>query len=416
MRQRARKKTKSPPAKRKVAQAVRDRALALVVRQQDWIENHIQRLAALPAHGNRTLHYDQVFLGLLLSFFDPIARSLRLIQDAGNFGGKLGFEGMARSTLSDALAAFDPAHLKPIIADLLKRIPSLKLDQPDLVNITRQIIAADGSYFTTMTDVVWALRHTKSNGKKQAQFRANVQLDVSNWTPRVITVSGDDDESEPQAIAKDLLSEVLYVFDRNFLEFTFLRELLARNSDFVLRVRSNAPAMRIISERTLAAADTEAGVVSDQIVELTGRDAMEGCFRCVTIATTNRKGEAEIIRLLTNLTDEKTPARAIGAIYRLRWQIELFFKWLKTWARLNHLLSTSRNGISFQFYVIVIAVLMMHKQSGRRVSLYTLAALQRVAMGTLTLDEAMKVIERRTREADLNAARQARLRAQKKLA
>ena len=201
-------KTVASSPKKKISHAERDRALALVVRQQPLIQSHLERLAALPAHGNRVLHYDQLFLGLLLSFFDPIARSLRLIQDAGNFGGKLGLDAMARSTLSDALADFDPAHLKPTIADLLQRIPSLKLDHPDLVAITRQIIAADGTYFTTIADVAWALRHTKSNGKKQAQFRANVQLDVSNWTPQVITISGDDDQSEAQAVAADLLSEV----------------------------------------------------------------------------------------------------------------------------------------------------------------------------------------------------------------
>jgi hypothetical protein len=83
---------------------------------------------------------------------------------------------------------------------------------------------------------------------------------------------------------------------------------------------------------------------------------------------------------------------------------------------MDHLLSTSRNGITFQLYVAVIAVLMMHLQTGRRVSVYALAALGRLARGQLTLDQAMAAIERRHREADLNAARQARRRARKKLA
>lgn len=106
----------------------------------------------------------------------------------------------------------------------------------------------------------------------------------------------------------------------------------------------------------------------------------------------------------------------IGAVYRQRWQIELFFKWLKTWARMDHLLSTSRGGITFQFYVAVIGVLMMYVQSGRRVSIYTLIALGRLARGECTPDEAMAVIARAERERDLNRARQARRRARKKLA
>ena len=243
-----------------------------------------------------------------------------------------------------------------------------------------------------------------------------MQMDVATWTPQVISVSGDDGTSEPGAFTADLLSGVLYVFDRNFLDFDFLIALLARGNDVVLRVRANAPAATVLETLPLSAADVAAGVVADEIVELTGRGAPAGRFRRVTIETVNRHGQPETIRLLTNLTDAATvPAHVIGAIYRQRWQIELFFKWLKTWARMDHLLSTSRDGITFQLYVAVIGVLMMYVQSGRRVSVYALAALGRLARGTCTLQQAMDVIARRERERELNRARQARLRARKKL-
>jgi hypothetical protein len=377
---------------------------------------HLARLRALPAHGNRTLHADQLFLGLLLAFFEPACRSLRLIEDRGNFAGQLDLRRLARSTTADALATFDPACLQPIINDLRDRVPHLACDDGDLAAITRRIIAADGTYFTTLADVAWALHQTKRNGCRHGQCRANVQLDVATWTPQVLTISGDDGESEPAAFAKNLLSGVLYVVDRNFLDFGFLGQVLAKDNDVVLRVRGNAPAVRVLETRMLSAADAEAGVVADELVELTGRDAPPHAFRRVTIVTTNRHGQPETIRLLTNLTDaDAVPARVIGAIYRQRWQIELFFKWLKTWARMDHLLSSSRGGISFQLYVAVIGVLMMYVQSGRRVSIYALAALGRLAHGHCTLAEAMAVIARRERERELNRARQARQRARKKL-
>ena len=184
----------------------------------------------------------------------------------------------------------------------------------------------------------------------------------------------------------------------------------------MLRVRDNAPAVRVPENRPLSAADAEAGVTADELVELTGRGAPPGVFRRVTVLTTNRRGEPETIVLLTNLTDPAVAAHVIAAVYRLRWQIELFFKWLKTWARMGHLLSTSRAGITFQLYVAVIAVLIMHVQTGRRVSVYALAALGRLARGELTAEQAMAAIARRNRESDLNRARQARRRARKKLA
>jgi hypothetical protein len=137
----------------------------------------------------------------------------------------------------------------------------------------------------------------------------------------------------------------------------------------------------------------------------------------VTIVATDRSGKPEAIVLLSNLTGVATvPARVVGAVYRQRWQVELFFKWLKCFARMDHLLSTSRNGITFQLYVAVIGVLMMYVQTGRRVSIYALAALGRLARGECTLQQAMDVIARREREREMNRARQARLRARKKLA
>lgn len=382
------------------------------------LDRHLQRLRALPAHGNTKLHADQLFLGLLLSFFKPMARSLRRIEDNGDFDGRLDLSRLARSTTADALSVFQPEHLLPLIQDLHVRCPGLENTDADLAGITRRIIAADGTYLNTLTDVTWALHHTKSNGMRQGQIRANVQMDVAHWTPQVISVSGDDDESEPAALAKDLLQGVLYVVDRNFLDFNaFIKPALAKDNDLVLRVRANAPTTRLIRTLPLSAQDVEAGVVSDELVELTGRDAPTGTFRLVTIVTTNRHGKPETIRLLSNLIDPQTiTARVIGAVYRLRWQIELFFKWLKCFARMDHLLSTSRQGITTQLYVAVIAVLMMYVQSGRRISIYALAALSNVANGQLTIQQAMAVIAKRERERQMERARQARNRQRKKLA
>jgi hypothetical protein len=383
------------------------------------LDEHLRRLRDLPAHGNTKLHADQLVLGLLLSFFRPMARSLRLIEGCGDFGGRLDLSRLARSTTADALAAFDPRHLEPLIADLRARCPQLCHLDGDLAGITRRIVAADGTYLTTLADVVWALHHTKSDGRRQGQVRANVQLDVAGWVPRVVSVSGDDGESEAAAFARDLLDEgVLYVVDRNFVDFSFIAAVLARNNDLVLRVKSDKPAVRVVRTLPLAAPDAEAGVVSDELVELTGRDAPAGTLRLVTILTTDRRrGRPETVRLLTNLTDAGVvAARVIGAAYRLRWQIELFFKWLKCFARMDHLLSTSRRGITTQLYVAVIAVLIMHVQTGRRVSIYALAALGQVADGQMTIRQAMEVIARRERERDLARARQARRRQRKKLA
>jgi hypothetical protein len=386
-----------------------------------WFEAHLRRLRSLPAHGNRQLFCDQLFHGLLLSFFDPMLRSLRRLEDRGDFDHRLDLSTLdlprlARSTTSDALSVFDPLCLLPIIEDLQARCPSLCNDDPTLHVLSQRIIAADGTYFTTCCDVLWALRHTKSNGRKQAQVRVNLQFDVATWTPQVISLSGDDGESEPEAFARDLLPGVLYVADRNFLDFGFMKAVLERGSEFVIRVKSSAPKAEVRDRLELTPTDREAGVTGDEIVHLTGRDAPELPLRRVTIQTLDRTGKPCTIILLTSLVESQLPAHVIAAVYRQRWQIELFFKWLKTFVRLEKLLSTSRQGMTFQLYVMVIATLLMYVQSGTRVSLYALTALSWVANGTMSLDQAMAVIAKREREKALERERKARQRARKKLA
>jgi hypothetical protein len=409
------KRSTPTPASQQLA--AQDRVLALSHAPAGLFDEHFRRLRELPAHGNTKLFADQLVCGLLLSFFDPLARSLRLIEGCADFGGQLDLPRLARSTTSDALAAFDPVQLLPLIKDLRERCPQLCHADADLEGITRRIIAADGTYLTTLADVAWALRHTKPDGRTQGQVRANVQLDVANWAPQVINVSGDDGESEPTAVAKDLLCGVLYVVDRNFVDFAFIRAVLDKDNDLILRVRANAPAVQVIDSLPLTVQDVEAGVIADERVELTGRDAPAGIFRRITILTTDRSGKPQTIQLLSNLVDSQTvAAQVIGAAYKLRWQIELFFKWLKCFARMDHLLSTSRHGITTQLYIAVIAVLLMCVQTGRRVSIYALHALSRVANGQMSLQQAMEVIAQRERERELDRARQARRRARKKLA
>lgn len=290
---------RTPPAAREVS--ADDRHLALAG-SRALLDEHLQRLRELPAHGNAKLHADQLVLGLLLAFFEPMARSLRQIEGCGDFRGGLDLPRLARSTTADALDAFDPKHLLPLVQDLRVRCPQLTHADADLAGITRRIIAADGTYLTTLAGVAWALHHTKSDGKRQGQVRANVQLDVASWVPRVVSISGDDGdddggdggESEAAAFAKDLLSGVLYVVvDRNFVDFAFVTALLQKDNDLVLRVKANQPATRVIRALPLTAADVQAGVASDELVELTGRDAPAGTFRLVTIVATDRNGKSK---------------------------------------------------------------------------------------------------------------------------
>jgi IS4 transposase len=88
-----------------------------------------------------------------------------------------------------------------------------------------------------------------------------------------------------------------------------------------------------------------------------------------TIVETEVRGQPQRLRLISNLV-EGVSAATIGRLYRQRWQVELFFRWLKCFGNFQHLLSATRPGVQAQFYVVVIAAMLMDLQTGGRPSKY----------------------------------------------
>ena len=101
-------------------------------------------------------------------------------------------------------------------------------------------------------------------------------------------------------------------------------------------------------------------------------------------------------------------AWAIALLYRYRWQVELFFRWLKIFANFAHLISESRQGILLSFYVAVIGVLLMYLHTGAKPSKYAFSLLGLVANGASTLEEIAPILAERERRIALESARRAR--------
>ena len=103
----------------------------------------------------------------------------------------------------------------------------------------------------------------------------------------------------------------------------------------------------------------------------------------------------------------------IAKLYRWRWQIELFFRWLKVHAHFEHLIARSRNGMTPGFYVAVIAVLPIYLRTGRPMSKYAYTLLGCVAAGWARVEDVLPVLERREAACQRERERQARKRAEK---
>lgn len=377
----------------------------------------LERLPPISDHPNRGLQTRDVFVAHLLAFFNPTLRSLRALEDFSRTRQArryLAVERLPKSTLADFHHLIDPAVLEPIVGHLLAETARRGVSAPaDLPDSVRQVLAVDGTFLALAADVAWAVRHGTSAGKPKAGVRIDVHLDVASGLPRVVNVHGAG-TSEPASAATSLVSGAVHVYDRGFFDFALIRRHLdlstAVPTPFVMRMREpgeRSPKFDRHEPRPPTAEDGPAGVISDHVGRLAGsrhRAAPEGRLREVVIASPGEPGGD--IRLLTDLLD--VPAWAIGLLYRYRWQVELFFRWLKATAHFRHLLSQRREAIAFEVYVAVIGTLLLALRWDARPSKYAFSLLNQVAGGGATAEEILPILAERERRCALDRESQRR--------
>lgn len=375
------------------------------------IEEQLAHLHAQPVHGNRRLLYDQVVIAHLLAFYNPVLRGLRSFEDIFNHPRvRKAFKGrkMPKSTLSDAHAVFDPKLLLPILNSLRQRA-GIQPHDKRLDAITRKIIAVDGSFFTVAARIAWAI----FNGSGKGNVRLHAQFDVLECLPDAVSLT-DGQAKEAEQLRQRLAPGRLYIMDRGFQEYQLFADIIAAGSDFVVRLRKSA-STEILEERPLSADDIIAGVKKDATVQIGWRSNKTPelpVLRRVEVGYTNRQGQQETIILLTNRFD--LPAEIIAVLYQHRWQVELFFRWLKCTANFNHFFSESCNGMTIQVYVTMIGLLLIAIETGAKPSKYDQTLMSFVVSGQMDLEGALEIMAHRRADRERAAARQKEYNARKK--
>lgn len=375
---------------------------------------HLEGLRTADPHGNRQLFYEDVRIAHLLAFFNPTLRSLRTLEDFSQtpYAQRyLSVPKLCKSTLSDFHRVVDPDLLAPLIARLhaAAQCRGTVGGQPTLPTTLGQVLAVDGSFFAMAADVAWAVRHRTNQGNRRASVRLDIQLDVTTWLPEVVAVAGQG-ESEAQQAAQHLQPEAIHLYDRGIFSFVLLEAQLKAGVGFVHRVREpgeRSPQFVVTQAQRVSVKDRGAGVLTDSVGHLAGsthRTAPAALLREIVLAVPNRPGET--VRLLTNLLELE--AGVLGLLYRHRWQVELFFRWLKVYAHFDHLLSESRPAVLLSFYVAVIGVLLSYLYTDARPSKYAFSLLGLVASGAATLVDIAPILAERERQIALARARLAR--------
>ena len=343
--------------------------------------------------GNRTLHMDQYTMLVLLYMFNPICNSLRSLQKVSELKKVQKFFGVPRASLgslSEASTVFDSDLLKNIIQELSKKLNNVS-HIPGFKKSNDILTAVDGSVIEASAKMAWALWRTDRNG-----IKVHCHYEILKGVPVDIEVT-DANANEKTALAAKLQPNRVYVTDRGYAKFELLQEIMNIKSSFVCRIRDNS-VYKTNEDKALSDKAVEEGVVFDRVVNL-GSDPKKLVLKNIRIVgikcnptePKSRGGgrggprQGDIILIATDRFD--LDAEAIGAIYKARWDIEIFFRFFKHILGCRHLISENQNGIEIQMYMAIIACMLISLWTGRKPTLRTYEMVCWYFIGMADLEE-----------------------------
>lgn len=326
--------------------------------------------------GNRELFYDQVCSLILLTFFNPSLKTLRDLQAASRLRQvrkKLGCRETSLGSLSEALRVFDSELLVEIVRELLGQIPQSPTADPRLKALAQVPTAVDGTILRQLPQITQACFATRQD----RGWKLHTHFEVLRGVPTVAVLtdaSGQGPASEKAVLRASLQADRTYITDRGYEDFSLFNAIVAAGSSYVCRVR-NDHHFAVEETRPLGEESRAAGVLEDAV----GRMGSPNSKRIehpdhrqrrivVRIAPHPKRGGrrrtagTQDLALVTNLLD--VPAEVVVLLYRFRWLVELFFRWLKCVLSCRHLISESANGIEIQMYCALIACLLIQLAGG----------------------------------------------------
>ena len=229
-----------------------------------------------------------------------------------------------------------------------------------------------------MAQRAWArFRKTKS------AIKLHTLLDLRGNIPSFVDIT--DGKVHDVNILDILIPEMgaIYVMDRGYLDFGRLFLLHQTPAFFIIRAKSNTQLKRLYSNRV----DRSCGLRCDQIVVLTGANSRKDYPEKLRRIRFFDERQALQLVFLTN--HFKLPALTIADLYRCRWQVELFFKWIKQHLRIKSFFGTSENAVKTQIWIAIsvyVLVAILKKRLAIEHSLYTILQLL-----SLTLFEKMSL-------------------------
>ena len=273
-------------------------------------------------------------------------------------------EPVARSTLADANELRDWRLWSDLAAVLIKRARKLYLQDDIGLDLANTVYALD----STTIDLCLSLFPWADFRSTKAAIKMHTLLDLRGPIPGFIHISNG---KMGDALALDLIAPeagAIYVMDRGYVDFRRLYVIHQAGAFFVTRTKINMRYHRVYS----CAVDKTAGVIADQTIALDGFYSRQDYPQHLRRISFRDPETGKRLVFLTN--NFALPATLIAALYKKRWAVELFFKWIKQNLRIKHFYGTSENAVKTQIWIAVcvyVVAAIIKKELALDVSLYT---------------------------------------------
>jgi hypothetical protein len=299
--------------------------------------------------GHRRIHHLErlsftAFVTLLVYYFTQGLGSGRLLlTDVVSAPKALKLPEVARSTFFDAFNRFPVEWFARLLMILLTSVAWKEI--PELQTLGK-LYCVDGSLFPALATMLWAEYQSRCNA-----LRLHLVFDLNRMVAVQILV-GSGNSNEKAALKQMLETGVTYIADRGYVSFPLLAEIVVVGAFFVFRMKSNL-SYSVVKNLPVTLPECVTHIfsqVTDQKVSLNNA-AGQPIYRLVCFWI----GQEQFL-IMTNRLDLTT--FQIILIYAYRWQVELMFRFLKRTLKALHLLSTSQDGVTIQFYVLLVAALL----------------------------------------------------------
>ena len=320
----------------------------------------------------RRLAAEDYFSLILFGLFNPVVRTLRGLSRASKLARvqrEVCTSAVSLGSFSEAQHAFGPQVLQRVLQKIAAQAAASFGQGEPLARAIPELVAHDSTLIKALPRMAWAVWMDQDN----PGIRVHVDFEVFRQFPEDVAIEPAG-RCERKVWKPRLRARRFYVGDRYFgHDYNLMRLIGRRGSWFVFRLQTNTYLQGLCgSERPLSAADGAAGVVCDKLVSV-GRKNPQ-VYRLVQVRV-----QGMTLDLITNRLD--LAAELIALAYKYRWQVELYFKWLKCILGCEHWLAESPQGVAIQVYCALIASVLLALWTGKRPTKRAMEALQLYQLG-----------------------------------